>query len=733
MRHFNPNSVSVSTSMFARALATENIFVSFDDGAKTATFNLESRVLTLPNWKVSDILRDMLVAHEVAHALFTPPEVHMKAIADAEARKLHKRGYQACLNVIEDARIERLIKERFPGCRRDFYAGYKEILALDIFKINGADLAEVSIVDKINLYFKFGTFGLLNVPISAGEQRIIDRVQVAKTYDDVVAIANDLYEMFEDECKKKNKKMTGDGGEGGAADKLGQDLGEAMSDKSGDGRGKTKTQTPPFPSYAIPKANSGKAIISYRKILAEADHRIAEFQRDTDNYAEYQNIVPLIDSSYEKFRSETSGMVRELVMQFERRKAAEEVRNERQKPSGNINPDRLHQFRTHDDIFLRNLIKHEGKKHGMVMLIDWSGSMAEGLDGVVRQVLLLTWFCRKIKVPYEVYLYTDAGFLHADPSNGEQKQFQELASLFSPVKAANTFDFAPVHLRQVFTNTMTDEEHDRVAKMLWAKAMTCDRDAFVNAPDLRNASYTLSYSLPQVFNMNSTPTIEALMVMHDYLPKFREASNVDIVNFMFVTDGEPNGLGKHGPCAYETVAGMRIQHLPTGRTLTVKSTPHDQYLGSLNLHLQYFMAEEIQKLGVTTIGFSIGGMSGIGQHYLNRLVRPLTNFYARKDGESNLDFMRRIDAADKKFNDFYKKENFITASGDLVRGFHEYYVMRPVKPNTEDANIEKGATLTKIRNQFVKALTGRKCSRVFLSRFVDILAGRKVQKFKPVV
>jgi hypothetical protein len=208
---------------------------------------------------------------------------------------------------------------------------------------------------------------------------------------------------------------------------------------------------------------------------------------------------------------------------------------------------------------------------------------------------------------------------------------------------------------------------------------------------------------------------------------------VDIVNFMFVTDGEPNGLGKHGPCAYETVDGMRIQHLPTGRTLTVKATPHDQYLASLNLHLQYFMAEEIQKLGVTTIGFSIGGMSGIGQHYMNRLVRPLTNFYARQDGESNLDFMRRIDAADKKFNDFYKKENFIPASGELVRGFHEYYVMRPVKPNTEDANIEKGATLTKIRNQFVKALTGRKCSRVFLSRFVDILAGRKVQKFKPVV
>jgi len=718
--------------MFARALATENIFVSFDEGAKTATFNLQSRVLTLPNWKVSNILRDMLVAHEVAHALFTPPEVHMKAIADAEARKLHKRGYQACLNVIEDARIERLIKEKFPGCRRDFYAGYKEILALDVFKINGVDLSELSIVDKVNLYFKFGTFGLLNVPISANEQKIIDRVQVAKTYEDVVAIANDLYEMFADECKQKNKKMNGDDEEGGEGNKIPTDLGDALSEKSGEGKGKQKLQTPPFPSYALPKMDSSKTILPYTTILAEIDARIKELQKDKENYARFEKVMPFVSQSYDKYRSEAAGMVRELAMQFERRKAAEEIRNERQKPSGNINPDRLHQFRTHDDIFLRNLIKHEGKKHGMVMLIDWSGSMAECVDGLVRQVLLLTWFCRKIKVPYEVYLFTDATFLHADPSSNESDQSKAMLSQTDSVKAANTFEFSPIHLRQVFTNTMSDEEHDRVAKMLWAKAMSCDRNAFDSQPELRCDAYALVYSSPSVFNMNSTPTIESLMAMHDYLPKFRAANNVDIVNFMFVTDGEPNGLGKQGACAYEVVSGMRVQHIPTGRTLTLKATERDPYVGSMNLYLQYFLAEEIQKLGITTIGFSIGGMSGIGSHYLSRLVRPASDFYNRKPGEPNLDFMRRIDAADKKFNDFYKKENFIPASPDMVRGFDEYYVMRPVKPNMEEAEIEKGATLTKIRNQFVKALTGRKCSRVFLSRFVDILAGRKVQKFKPV-
>ena len=56
----------------ARLLATENLVVEHRN-VPTAQFDVERRVLTLPNWdKASNTVYDMLVGHEVGHALFTP-------------------------------------------------------------------------------------------------------------------------------------------------------------------------------------------------------------------------------------------------------------------------------------------------------------------------------------------------------------------------------------------------------------------------------------------------------------------------------------------------------------------------------------------------------------------------------------------------------------------------------------------------------------------------------------
>ena len=56
----------------ARLLATEDLMVEHKN-VETASFNVESRILTLPQWKTaSEFVYDMLVSHEVGHALFTP-------------------------------------------------------------------------------------------------------------------------------------------------------------------------------------------------------------------------------------------------------------------------------------------------------------------------------------------------------------------------------------------------------------------------------------------------------------------------------------------------------------------------------------------------------------------------------------------------------------------------------------------------------------------------------------
>ena len=59
-------------SQLAKLLATEDIIVE-NKKVDTAQFNVHTRVLILPLWeRASNDVYDMLVGHEVGHALFTP-------------------------------------------------------------------------------------------------------------------------------------------------------------------------------------------------------------------------------------------------------------------------------------------------------------------------------------------------------------------------------------------------------------------------------------------------------------------------------------------------------------------------------------------------------------------------------------------------------------------------------------------------------------------------------------
>ena len=59
-------------SQLAKLLATEDLVVEHKK-CETAQFNVHTRVLTLPMWeRASGQVYDMLVGHEVGHALYTP-------------------------------------------------------------------------------------------------------------------------------------------------------------------------------------------------------------------------------------------------------------------------------------------------------------------------------------------------------------------------------------------------------------------------------------------------------------------------------------------------------------------------------------------------------------------------------------------------------------------------------------------------------------------------------------
>ena len=63
------------TGTLAKLLATENLTVQHSVGARTASFNVKDRLLTLPVLTgASQEVMTMLAAHEVGHALQTPTD-----------------------------------------------------------------------------------------------------------------------------------------------------------------------------------------------------------------------------------------------------------------------------------------------------------------------------------------------------------------------------------------------------------------------------------------------------------------------------------------------------------------------------------------------------------------------------------------------------------------------------------------------------------------------------------
>ena len=105
-------------SNLARLMATENLVVE-ERNVPTAYFDIKSRILTVPilNGNLSNYLYDLLLGHEVGHALETPATGWHDSIFDHKVNK-------DILNVCEDVRIEKKIKRKFPGLKVSFIRGY---------------------------------------------------------------------------------------------------------------------------------------------------------------------------------------------------------------------------------------------------------------------------------------------------------------------------------------------------------------------------------------------------------------------------------------------------------------------------------------------------------------------------------------------------------------------------------------------------------------------------------
>ena len=361
----------------ARLLATENLVVEHKQ-TPTAYFDVDRRVLTLPNWdKASDVVYDMLVGHEVGHALFTPNKDWRY---DVDCPK-------DFVNVIEDARIEKLMKRKYPGLKKSFAGGYKELNDRDFFDTHGEDLGSYSLIDRINLHFKIGADAL--IPFSIEEKLFVARTDVAETFEEVLQIALDVHKFsnqFEqvDETPVGSPEQSDEGVEddedqveseegqeedsedkdeldlpnfGGAGSSSKADFNpddyedEEDEDEGSEGGDTSETQRS-FNEKAenLSSRNYGGRNTTYIEIpnKVDLDNHLVDWTVLHDwidsQASDVEGVYDAVDNAYHEFRQSSQKEVNYLVKEFECRKSADAYARSGQSKTGVLDTTKLHTY-----------------------------------------------------------------------------------------------------------------------------------------------------------------------------------------------------------------------------------------------------------------------------------------------------------------------------------------------------------------------------------------------------
>ena len=116
-----------------------------------------------------------------------------------------------------DVRIERLMKDKYPGTRRDFFLGYKEIVDSDLFEFSKMDMNKAGSLTRINLHLKWGIPGFLTVNLDEVEQDVVREILEVETFEGVIALAKRLcksdHKPIQDDVQRLEKQFAGGAGD----------------------------------------------------------------------------------------------------------------------------------------------------------------------------------------------------------------------------------------------------------------------------------------------------------------------------------------------------------------------------------------------------------------------------------------------------------------------------------------------------------------------------------------
>ena len=735
---------SHAKSALAKLLAHENISVQHGNFS-TAFFDVKNRILGLPNWKdKGKDVNDLLIGHEVGHALYTPSDGLDK---DHGCSKDY-------LNIVEDVRIERMIQSTYPGLVAAFRRGYSTLNNDNFFGIKGKNLTSYGIADRINIKAKLGS--LIDISFSQDEMPIVTQVMSVQTWEDTIAAAIALSNFATEQNKKQNPENSPDSSEAEKNDQSSNEEGlsspadsKDQSKSDQDSKSESKAQEKPLKSDSE-KENSAKedsqdspenkaemdskennlttvpsnnktpsdrpptpetthhfntsakdlldsSIDTLRSAtVIEPNHKICESSiisyktlfAGRDKLPIYTASIAHTSPQFPAFLASTKKYVGVLSKEFEMRKAAYQYNKASISQTGTLNVNRLHGYKYTDDIFLSVTQLADAKNHGMMMFVDYSSSMRHVLPHILKHIINLSLFCKATGIPFQVYGFTGGNNFNRQEVRRYCANSGQIAGLDGEL------DLSQLVILDLVNSSMPKIDFNRAIKDLHCQAIS-------------------QQALSTFECLGNTPLNETLIVAHKLVAEFRKKHNVQKMITMVLSDGDGQHISIKSNDEYDAHRVSNHSWYPqnynfdlNGRKFRVNATTG-----------RNMTSELIKNLKITTQSIVIGFFIPQGGAHARRMaVESILS------SDSKIKYLEAQEIWLAK-RPVYNKNKCVSIPG--AWNYNEYFIVASGDDlDTEDDDFEITADMSRgrIARAFGDFAKAKQVNRVFVTQFTKSIA-----------
>jgi hypothetical protein len=380
------------------------------------------------------------------------------------------------------------------------------------------------------------------------------------------------------------------------------------------------------------------------------------------------------------------------VKEFECKKSATSYARSSTARTGVLDTNKLHNYKLSEDIFKKVTRTTDGKNHGLVFLLDWSGSMANEIFETICQVINLAQFCKKVGIPFDVYTFVNDHSLLKFFDVESDTPMLKLPKVAET--EAGTFWIDPrFKLVNVLTSEGNQNNFKRQCNYLYRVG---------NYWNDRRNMYKFRPAPPAFMGLGGTPLNEALIVMREYLGVWQRKAGVEKSHLIVLTDGESQ-------CTWitkdHTGSNYFTEPYPSAiRGESVIRTKNRYYSEIYDPHTAMTRGL-IRVIRDTYPECSVMGFRICSQRHLTSYLHAL----GMHGGDVHT-----------KYSKLFRRDKSVAIVGSV---YSELYCIQSSSYNADvEMDVAEDATKGQIRSAFKKSLKSKSINRKMLSSFAGQIA-----------